>query len=90
MESVEFYRKRHGCYPAEIMIDRIYCDCENRRKPKDLGIKLLGKPSGRPSEKNRAEYDTDDRNPIEGKFGQAKFRYGMDRIKARLKDTFES
>jgi hypothetical protein len=31
-----------------------------------------------------------DRNPIEGKFGQAKVRYGMDRIRARLKDTSES
>jgi IS5 family transposase len=31
-----------------------------------------------------------DRNPIEGKFGQAKVRYGMDLIRTRLKDTSES
>jgi hypothetical protein len=31
-----------------------------------------------------------ERNPIEGKFGQAKTAYGLNRIKARLKDTSES
>jgi hypothetical protein len=31
-----------------------------------------------------------ERNPIEGKFGQAKTGYGLNRIKARLKDTSES
>jgi hypothetical protein len=31
-----------------------------------------------------------DRNPIEGRFGQVKVRYGMNRIRARLKDTSES
>ena len=30
------------------------------------------------------------RNPIEGKFGQAKSAYGMNRIKARLQQTSES
>jgi hypothetical protein len=28
-----------------------------------------------------------DRNPIEGKFGQAKTGYGLNRIKVRLKNT---
>ena len=31
-----------------------------------------------------------ERNPIEGKFGQAKTAYGLDRIKARLRNTSES
>jgi hypothetical protein len=31
-----------------------------------------------------------ERNPIEGKFGQAKTAYGMNRIKARLQQTSES
>jgi endonuclease/exonuclease/phosphatase (EEP) superfamily protein YafD len=30
-----------------------------------------------------------ERNPIEGKFGQAKTAYGMNRIKARLQQTSE-
>jgi IS5 family transposase len=36
------------------------------------------------------EYDPGVRNQIEGKFGQGKVRCGMERIKARLKDTSES
>ena len=31
-----------------------------------------------------------ERNPIEGKFGQGKTAYGLNRIKARLKNTSES
>ena len=31
-----------------------------------------------------------ERNPIEGKFGQAKTAYGLNRIKARLQETSES
>jgi hypothetical protein len=31
-----------------------------------------------------------ERNPIEGKFGQAKTTYGLNRIKARLAQTSES
>ncbi|SHM69634.1 hypothetical protein SAMN04488057_111140, partial [Cyclobacterium lianum] len=31
-----------------------------------------------------------ERNPIEGKFGQAKNGYGMNRIRARLKNTSQS
>ena len=90
IRSVELYRQRHGYYPAEVMGDRIYCNRENRRILKEFGIRLVGKQLGRPSEKNKVDYDPGDRNPIEGKFGQGKVRYGLDRIKARLKDTSES
>jgi len=31
-----------------------------------------------------------ERNPIEGKFGQAKNKYGLEKIRARLTDTSES
>ncbi len=31
-----------------------------------------------------------ERNPIEGKFGQAKTGYGLNRVKARLRETSES
>ena len=31
-----------------------------------------------------------ERKPIEGKFGQAKIAYGLDNIKAKLKETSES
>jgi IS5 family transposase len=87
MKSVELYKDRHGYYPAEVLADMIYCNRENRRMLKDLCIKLLAKPLGRPSATNSVKLNPVDRNPIEGKFGQAKVRYGMGRIKARLKDT---
>ena len=90
MNSVELYKNRHGYYPAEVLADMIYCNRENRRMLKELGIRLLAKPLGRPSTTNRVKLNPGDRNPIEGKFGQAKVRYGMDRIRARLKDTSES
>ena len=90
MESVERYRRRHGFYPREVLVDRIYCTRENHRRLKERGIKLTGRQLGRPPKAGREKLNPGDRNPIEGKFGQAKVRYGMDRIKARLKDTSES
>ena len=90
MESVDLYRKRHGYYPKEILADQIYCNRENRSSLKTLGIRLIAKPLGRPPAVKLEYLRPGERNPIEGKFGQAKTRYGMDRIKARLKVTSES
>ncbi len=42
IRSVELYRQRHGYYPTEVMGDRIYCNRENRRILKELGIRLVG------------------------------------------------
>ncbi|EOR93513.1 hypothetical protein ADIARSV_3226 [Arcticibacter svalbardensis MN12-7] len=50
-----------------------------------MGIKLLAKPLGRPSAVKKEHVRPGERNPIEGKFGQAKTAYGFDNIKARLK-----
>jgi len=91
IDYVEKYKKRFGYYPQEVLADKIYCTRENRRLLKELGIKLIAKPLGRPSASAVKEYvRPGERNPIEGKFGQAKISYGMDRIKARLKDTSET
>jgi IS5 family transposase len=71
------------------LADQVYCTRENRRKLKELGIRLIAKPLGRP----KAVVDhvrPGQRNPIEGKFGQAKNAYGMNRIRARLRDTSQS
>lgn len=89
MEYVEKYKERFGCYPRELLADQIYCTRDNRSALKEKGIKLLAKPLGRPS----ALYNhvsPGERNPIEGKFGQAKTAYGLNRIKARLQNTSES
>ena len=56
---------------------------------KEKGIKLLAKPLGRPSAM-QIHVSPGERNPIEGKFGQAKTGYGLNRIKARLKGTSET
>jgi len=50
---------------------------------------LLAKPLGRPSAV-QIHVSPGERNPIEGKFGQAKTGYGLNRIRARLKGTSET
>jgi IS5 family transposase len=58
---------------------------------KEKGISLVAKPLGRTSSKAVAvDLSPGERNPIEGKFGQAKTAYGLDNIKAKLKETSES
>lgn len=89
MDYIERYRKRFNCYPREVLADQIYCTRVNRAALKELGIKLLAKPLGRPSVMS-IHVSPGERNPIEGKFGQAKTGYGLNRIKARLKGTSES
>lgn len=91
MDSVEKYRIRFGFYPAEVLADQIYCSRENRKQLKLLDIKLIAKPLGRPSAqavKNHVR--PGERNPIEGKFGQAKVAYGLNEIRARLSQTSTS
>ena len=90
MAYVEKYKARFGYYPAEILADQIYCKRTNRSLLKEMGIKLLAKPLGRPSAVKKEHVRPGERNPIEGKFGQAKTAYGLDNIKARLKETSES
>lgn len=91
MNYVEKYKERFGYYPKEVLADSIFCSRDNRTKLKELKIKLVAKPLGRPSKTAVKEYiRPGERNPIEGKFGQAKTAYGLNRIKARLKETSES
>ena len=88
--TVEKYKERFGFYPAEVLADQIYCTRDNRKQLKEKGIKLIAKPLGRPSSKAVAVHlSPGERNPIEGKFGQAKIAYGLKNIKAKLKETSE-
>lgn len=89
IDYVEHYKRRFGYYPAEVLADRIYCTRDNRAKLKEKGIKLQAKPLGRPSAV-QFHVRPGERNPIEGKFGQAKTGYGLNRIRARLKGTSET
>ncbi len=89
VRPIERFRQRFGFYPREVLADQIYCNRANRSALKEKGIKLLAKPLGRPSAV-QIHVSPGERNPIEGKFGQAKNAYGLNRIRARLKGTSES
>ncbi|RKN64609.1 hypothetical protein D7M11_33735 [Paenibacillus ginsengarvi] len=60
----------------------------------ERGIRLSGPPIGRPSKqadtaemKRTAKLYAGERNAIEGKFGEGKRKYGLNRIRARLEQT---
>ena len=89
LKTIEQFKARTGYYPKQVLVDKIYCTRTNRAKLKELGIALIAKPLGRPKAMS-IHIRPGQRNPIEGKFGQAKTAYGMNRIKARLQQTSES
>ena len=88
-DAILDYYQRFGMLPARIMADRIYTNRANRKLCRDWGIKLMGKPLGRPRkepvEEETGKYGS--RNEIEGSFGTLKTRYGWDRVMARLPET---
>lgn len=90
-ESVEKFKQRFGHYPKEVLADKIYCNRANRLWLKEKDIELKAKPLGRPTKVALSnQVSPGERNPIEGKFGQAKVGYGLDNIKAKLQETSES
>lgn len=90
MSRIEQYKQRFGYYPKQVLADKIYCNRENRRQLKELHIELGAKSLGGPKAVAENHVSPGERNPIEGKSGQAKTAYGLNRIKARLKQTSES
>ena len=91
--QVEAYHKFTGYYPESVHADRIYLTRENRAWCKEKGIRLSGPPLGRPpatvskAKKKQALEDERIRNAIEGKFGQGKRRFGLNRVMAKLDNT---
>jgi len=95
--QVEMFQKTFGQYPELVLADRIYLNAKNRKYLKSKGIRIVGKPLGRPPkqkmtayEKRKLKKERNQRNLIEGKFGQAKNAYGLSDIKAKRSDTSES
>ncbi len=94
--QVEKYRQRFGYYPKSIHVDRIYHTRANRAWCKERGIRISAPPLGRrptnpdPKQLKQLREDERYRNAIEGKFGQAKRRFCLGRIMAKLSDTAES
>ena len=90
--QVEAYRQLYGYYPEVVLADQIYLNRKNRKYLKDNDIRNSGVPLGRKpvlskSEKEKRRKEQNRRSHIEGKFGQAKSKYGMDDIKTRRQDT---
>jgi len=93
----EMYKTTFGHYPELILADRIYLNQNNRKWLKENGIRIVGKPLGRPKKKTLNAYqkrklkkEQNQRNLIEGKFGQAKNAYGLSNIQAKRNDTSQS
>lgn len=95
IEQVERYRERFGHYPESVHADKIYRTRANIKWCKERGIRLSGPPLGRPSQdperkaelKKQAQEDEKVRVEIEGKFGQAKRRFSLSRVQAKLAET---
>lgn len=96
-EQVENYKKLHGHYPELVQTDDIYMNRENRAYLKQHGIRHTGRALGRKpkvelsySQKKKIRQEKNERNHIEGKFGQGKTKYNLNKIMARLDNTAES
>jgi hypothetical protein len=95
--QVESFKITYKHYPELVLADQIYLTRKNRKYLNDRGIRIVGKPLGRPKMKKLDAYQRrmikkqrNQRNLIEGKFGQAKNAYGLSDIKAKRRDTSES
>jgi transposase, IS5 family len=96
-EQVEEYKKLNGYYPKVVITDKIYGTRDNRQWLKGLNIRYSGKPLGRPSAQQQTQYqkrkfkkEQGMRNQVEGKFGQGKNGYNLNKIRARAARTSES
>lgn len=98
IETIERYRERFGYYPESVHVDKTYRNRDNRQYCKSHGIRISGPALGRPpkekevlkQQKRQIREDEAARIPVEGKFGNGKRRYGLDRIMAKRKDTSET
>jgi hypothetical protein len=94
--QIESYKNYTGYYPESVHVDKIYRTRENRAWCKERGIRISGVPLGRPpahiskEKKKQAQEDERIRNSIEGKFGQAKRRFSLNRVMAKLSHTSQT
>ena len=91
---VEDYYRKFGCYPEVVLADKIYQTRANRSFCKEKSIRLTGPALGRPKtgeadrkQKRQMYKDACDRNAVEGRNGNAKRRFGLDLIAAKLDET---
>lgn len=97
--QVEAYKKRYGYYPEVVIADTLYGSRDNRSYLARNHIRFAGKPLGRPPKitpenkdelmrmKAQRQPEYRERIPIEGKFGQGKYGYRLNNIRAKRADT---
>jgi len=98
IEMIEAYKKRYGYFPEVVCADKIYRNRANLEYCKSNSIRLSGPKLGRPfnaggrqnEQKKIEREDESTRVAIEGKFGEAKTCYSLDRIEMKLKETSET
>jgi transposase, IS5 family len=96
INQVEEFKQYTGAYPESVHADKIYRTKLNRSWCKEKGIRLSGVKLGRPPKtiskeaKKQARLDEAVRNCIEGKFGEGKRRFSLDRVIAKLANTSET
>lgn len=97
--QVEQYKTLHGYYPELVQVDKLYATRANRAWLKERAIRITATPLGRKSKeqlvesyykKRKRKAEANQRNQIEGKFGQGKNGYNLNKIRAKLKETSES
>ncbi|VXD17582.1 transposase (fragment) [Planktothrix paucivesiculata PCC 9631] len=94
--QIEAFKEYTGHYPESVHVDKIYRTRDNRAWCKEKGIRMSGPPLGRPpvniskATKKQASEDEKIRNSIEGKFGQGKRRFSLNRIMNKLAHTSET
>jgi len=96
-KQVEAYKDLKGYYPEVLIADQIYGNRENRAYLKKHGIRFCGKPLGRPVkgtlspyQKLKQKIERGIRNQIEGKFGQGKNAYELNKVRTRTAKTSQS
>jgi hypothetical protein len=99
IEQIKQYKERYGYYPESVHVDKIYQNRENRNFCKEHKIRISGPKLGRPKKEETEEsaamkvlsrQDANDRQPVEGKIGNLKRKYGLDLVMAKLAETSES
>jgi hypothetical protein len=93
--SIEKFRKKYGCYPVAVMVDKLYRNRDNINYCNSKGIRISGPRLGRPKkgethDRVQAYIDSGIRNQVESKFGIGKIAYGLDRVMPKLKETSET
>ena len=96
-EQVEAYKQLNGFYPEVVITDQIFETRDNHDWLKERGIRFSGKLLGRPPQealspyqKRKQKIEKGIRNQIEGKFGQEKNAYDLNRVRTRTARTSES